>query len=128
MGGGSGYGFAGIWPGLFRGIGKRQQSYASVGRSFDVALMGHWHQSIYTPRQKLIINGSLKSHDECAVKMGFTYQRAEQIVWQTTPERGPTLSTVVDCQHEQSEGWQRSEVPAWLDMAAMGATDRGTAA
>lgn len=122
-GGGTGGGIAGIWPGMFRATMKRHQSYASVGQNFDVACYGHWHQAIITPQQGIIMNGSLKGHDEYAVKMGFPFQKAEQVIWQTTPEHGPTLSTTIICEDPAAEGWVRETHVSFEELWGAGSVE-----
>ena len=70
-----------------------QSTNAALGRSFDVALMGHYHQ--YTHLSKVIVNGSLKGYCEWARSMRFSYENARQALWITHPEHGVTIATAV---------------------------------
>ncbi|MDJ0827456.1 MAG: hypothetical protein QNJ16_18335 [Rhodobacter sp.] len=63
--------------------------YKELETSYDVLLFGHWHQ--YFPTPGFIANGSLKGFDEFAYKRGFAFQRPQQALWITHPERGPTF-------------------------------------
>ena len=88
-----GGGIAGLWPPLSRYVLKKQASYGSVGRPFDYALMGHWHQ--WTIGENFIVNGSLKGYDEYARGNGFKFQKPEQALFLVTPERGITQHTTI---------------------------------
>lgn len=49
---------------IMRGEIKTRGQAASLGRPFDMLLMGHWHQTLWLPRA--VVNNSLKGFDEYA--------------------------------------------------------------
>lgn len=88
-----GGGIGGIWPPIVRYVTKKQDTGSTVGRGFDYALLGHWHQEVWGPN--FIINGSTKGFDEYARGMAFRYERPKQLLFLVTPERGITLRTAI---------------------------------
>lgn len=86
-----GGGIGGIWPPISRYVHKKQTVYASQGRPFDMAVMGHWHQLVQG--SNFFVNGSLKGYDEYAKNNSFPYERPQQMLFLVTPERGVTLFT-----------------------------------
>lgn len=103
-GGGSGIG--GIWPPIMRMVAKKQSAHAALGRRFDLAIMGHWHQ--LTWGQGFIINGSLKGYDEFAKNLNFRPEDAQQALWVMSPERLITWRADIVAEDQASEGWQRA--------------------
>ncbi len=65
--------------------------------------MGHFHQLMYL--QGIIMNGSLKGYDEYAYTNNFGFERPQQALWITTPERGVTTKMEVHCDLD-SEPWK----------------------
>jgi hypothetical protein len=59
-----GDGIIGALGPISRGEVKVRGSSASIGRDYDVLLMGHWHQSLWLPR--VIVANTLKGYDEFA--------------------------------------------------------------
>lgn len=49
---------------IMRGEIKTRGQAASLGRPYDLLLMGHWHQTLWLPRA--VVNNSLKGFDEYA--------------------------------------------------------------
>lgn len=97
-GGGSGIG--GIFPPIFRllaGLHKRWE--------FDVGVLGHWHQDVFTPEQGLIINGAMKGYDEFARDCRFRPERPSQSLWLVTPEHGITEHAPIIVSDRKAEGW-----------------------
>lgn len=65
----------------------RQESH--IGRDFDTAIMGHWHQYITLPG--LVVNNALKGYDEYALlALRAPFSRPSQALWFTHPEHGIT--------------------------------------
>ncbi|MHB1666171.1 ATP synthase subunit B family protein [Thiomonas sp.] len=89
--GGSGVG--GIWPSLMKGDNRKRKRSGIVGRPYDYAVMGHFHQ--YGIINNVIVNGSLKGYDEYAYLNNFDFQRAQQALWITHPEYGMTFQIPV---------------------------------
>ncbi len=79
-------GVGGLYPSLLKWILRKHQTYSSMGRDFNYALLGHWHQLLWG--QDFIVNGSLKGYDEYAKDGGFQTERAQQALFVVTPERG----------------------------------------
>ena len=82
-----GDGIIGALGPIARGVIKTRSSEAQVGRDFDVAILGHWHQ--YLPLSWVIVNSSLKGYDEFA--RTFLRARCEppsQSLWFVHPRHG----------------------------------------
>lgn len=74
---------------IMRGTLKVHRSEAQIGRDFDTAIMGHWHQYLTLPG--LIVNNSFKGYDEFArLALRAPYSRPSQALWFTHPEHGIT--------------------------------------
>ena len=100
-----GNGIIGAIGPIMRGVRKLQSTNADIGRTFDVALMGHWHQLITL--RNVIVNGSLKGYCEYARSQRFSYEPARQALWITHPKHGVTISTAVLAQDEQPKKEQQ---------------------
>ena len=100
---GGGGGIGGIWPPIMRMVHKKQSAQAALGRGFDLAIMGHWHQ--LTWGQGFIINGSLKGWDEFAMGLNFKPEPAQQALWVMSPERKITWRADVEATDQEAEGW-----------------------
>lgn len=89
MGVKGGDGIVGALGPIMRGELKTRASEAQVGREYDTALMGHWHQLLWLPRA--IVNGSVKGYDEFARRfMRTSYQPPQQALWFTHKDYGIT--------------------------------------
>lgn len=88
-----GQGIGGIYPPLMRWVKKSQSVYASQRKTFDFALVGHWHQLIYG--QDIIVNGSMKGYDDYAKDKKFDFERPQQALFFITPENGLTMRTSI---------------------------------
>lgn len=86
-------GVGGIHPSLNKFLDRKAQMYARANKPWDIALMGHWHQLIFTDR--CIVNGSLKGYDQYAKAGGFGFEKPRQALFLVTPERGITTQTAV---------------------------------
>jgi len=79
-------GVGGLYPSLLKWLLRRHAFYGAVGKPFDLALIGHWHQLLWG--QDFVVNGSLKGYDEYAKDGGFGFERPQQAMFFITPENG----------------------------------------
>lgn len=100
-----GNGIGGIMVPLLRGHAKKQQRQQAIRQEYDVLCMGHFHQYLAVPSSGLIVNGSLKGYDEYAFNNNFSYEPAQQALWVTTPEHGPTFNIPIIVQDKKTERW-----------------------
>lgn len=84
-----GDGMIGALGPISRGDKKKRARNVQTEQSFDVMLLGHWHQYIHLSR--FIVNGSLKGLDEYAFANNFDVEPAQQALWVTHPEHGITF-------------------------------------
>lgn len=84
-----GDGMIGALGPISRGDKKKRARNGQIDRSFDVMLLGHWHQYIHLTR--FIVNGSLKGYDEYADANNFDVEPAQQAMWITHPDHGVTF-------------------------------------
>lgn len=84
-----GDGFAGAIVPIARGDKRKRARNSQTNRSYDVAVMGHWHQYIHTG--DFVVNGSLKGLDEYAYAGNFSFELAAQAAWIVHPEHGITF-------------------------------------
>lgn len=69
-----GDGLIGALGPIMRGAIKTGRAERSLGRDFDVLLMGHFHQSIWQPASGIVVNGTLKGFDEYSRMQRYSYQ------------------------------------------------------
>nr|DAH65364.1 MAG TPA: DNA polymerase II small subunit [Caudoviricetes sp.] len=74
-------GVGGIYPSMLRWFGKMNQTI-----TIDKAIIGHWHQSIYT--KEVCVNGSLKGFDAFALGNGLAYEEPKQTYFILNEKRG----------------------------------------
>lgn len=86
-----GDGIIGALGPIMRGAIKTGRAERSIGRDFDVLMLGHFHQSIWQPRQGIIVNNSLKGWDEYARKQRHAYSPPSQWLFFSHPRFGPNL-------------------------------------
>lgn len=86
-----GDGIIGALGPIMRGAIKTGRAERSIGRDFDVLVLAHFHQSIWQPRQGIIVNNSLKGWDEYARKSRFAFSPPAQWLWFSHPRFGPNL-------------------------------------
>lgn len=101
-----GDGMIGALGPIVRGDHRKRSRSGQIDQSYDVLLVGHFHQLIQL--QRLIVNGSLKGYDEFAWRCGFGYERARQALWITHPEHGITFNMAVNVDEKPervSSGW-----------------------
>lgn len=106
-----GDGMIGALGPIIRGDHKKRSRQTQIGASYDVMLLGHWHQLIQL--QRLIVNGSLKGYDEYANANNFGYEPPRQALWLTHPEHGITFSMPVNVDEPKEV-----EKTAWVSWAA----------
>jgi predicted phosphodiesterase len=86
-----GDGIIGALGPIMRGAIKTGRAERSIGRDFDVLLLGHFHQSIWQPRSGIIVNNSMKGWDEYARKSRFAYSPPSQLLFFSHQRFGPNL-------------------------------------
>lgn len=98
-----GGGIGGIWPPIMRLDARKRHRYDQVGQSYDLLVMGHWHQLVYGP--SFVVNGSLKGYDEYAAVSNFPFEPPQQACWLMTPEHGKTWTAPVLSCDRAKEQW-----------------------
>ena len=89
MGVRGGDGIIGAIGPIMRGEIKMRGQQASVGREYDLLVMGHWHQMLWLPRA--VVNNALKGFDEYAAKSLRAVPSApSQALFFVHPRRGVT--------------------------------------
>lgn len=74
---------------IMRGEIKTRGQAASLGRPYDLLLMGHWHQELWLPRA--VVNNSLKGFDEYARNsLRAVPSKPSQSLFFMHPKRGIT--------------------------------------
>lgn len=74
---------------IMRGRIKAGRSQATVGRDFDVLVLGHFHRAIWQPADGVIVNGTLKGWDEYARVQRYAWAAASQTLFFVHPVWGP---------------------------------------
>jgi predicted phosphodiesterase len=74
---------------MMRGRLKAGRANASLGRDFDVLVLGHFHQSIWLPGSGLIVNNSLIGYSEYGRQMRFVATPPSQTMWFSHEKYGP---------------------------------------
>lgn len=90
-----GDGMIGALGPIMRGDHKKRSRNAQIDLSYDVAMMGHWHQYMHLTR--LLVNGSLKGYDEYANSNNFGFETPQQSLHLTHPKYGVTYRMPVYC-------------------------------
>lgn len=98
-----GSGISGIMTPLHLGLHKKQKKQAAIHQSFDVMLLGHFHQYIHT--NSMVVNGSIKGYDEFANGNNFPWEPAQQALWINHPLHGMVFRTPVLC--DRTEGKEK---------------------
>lgn len=94
-----GDGMIGALGPIIRGDHKKRSRNSQIDMSYDVMLIGHFHQ--YTHLTRLIVNGSLKGYDEYAYVNNFGFETPQQALWLTHPRHGITYRMPVYCDRKQ---------------------------
>jgi hypothetical protein len=74
---------------IMRGNHKKKSRNSAVDLSYDILLLGHWHQ--YIQLESLIVNGSLKGMDEYAYANNFGFESPQQAMFVVHPKHGITI-------------------------------------
>lgn len=82
-----GDGIIGALGPITRGATKVGRAARSVGRDFDVLVIGHYHTTLWLPG--IIVGPTLKGYDEYARVSRFSYEPAAQLMWFSHPKWGP---------------------------------------
>ncbi|MCA3307306.1 MAG: metallophosphoesterase [Roseomonas sp.] len=101
-----GDGLIGALGPIMRGAIKTGRAERSLGRDFDVLLLGHFHQSIWQPHSGLVVNGTLKGFDEYSRMQRYSFAPPTQSLFFVHPRFGPNLPFNVFC----DEPKQREQV------------------
>lgn len=84
-----GDGMIGALGPIIRGDHKKRSRNAQIDLSYDVLMLGHWHQYMHLTR--LLVNGSLKGYDEYANSSNFGFELPQQSLHITHPKHGITF-------------------------------------
>jgi hypothetical protein len=87
---------------LMRGNQKKTAKHASTHQPYDVMICGHWHRYIHL--SDLIVNGTMKGHDEYADSNNYTVQPPQQALWVTHPRFGINWRMPVLCEAPPEPG------------------------
>lgn len=85
---------------LMRGNQKKTAKHASMHRPYDVMICGHWHRYIHL--SDLIVNGTMKGHDEYSDSNNYTVQPPQQALWVTHPRFGINWRMPVLCEQPKA--------------------------
>jgi len=94
---------------ITRGDHKKRSRNSQIDLSYDVMLIGHFHQ--YMHLTSLVVNGSLKGYDEYAYQGNFKFEQPQQALWITHPTYGPTFRMPI-----YSERTARPANRAWVSV------------
>lgn len=75
----------GISPWMIGDYRKRKRE-ASIGRTYDYMIMGHWHQLTMLPN--IITNGSIKGFDEYAYRSNYPAEEPQQALFIVGRKKG----------------------------------------
>lgn len=92
-----GDGIIGALGPIMRGAIKTGRAERSLGRDFDVLLLGHFHQAIWQPHSGIVVNGTLKGFDEYSRAQRYSFQPPTQTLFFVHPRFGPNLPFNVFC-------------------------------
>lgn len=92
-----GDGIIGALGPIMRGAIKTGRAERSLGRDFDVLLLGHFHQAIWQPHSGIIVNGTLKGFDEYSRAQRYSFQPPTQSLFFVHPRFGCNLPFNVFC-------------------------------
>jgi predicted phosphodiesterase len=90
---------------LLLGNARKSKRQSSVGKPYDVLVMGHWHQTLWLPSKGVIMGGSVCGYNEYGYISNFAPEAPQCSLWLTTPEHGITLCAPVFVQNRKEEGW-----------------------
>lgn len=105
-----GDGIIGVIGPIMRGENKVGRQASSIGKDFDILLMGHWHQQLWLPR--CIVGNTLKGFDEYAKnKLRATPTPPSQALFFVHPRRGITSRWEV-----QADAPTATEASEWVSV------------
>lgn len=120
IGTGGGDGIIGALGPITRGTIKIGRQQAQVGRDFDTAIFGHWHQ--YIPRSdasRVIVNGALKGYDEYAnAILRALYARPSQALWFVHPSKGITAQWPIYLEEDRRPHLKAAPWVQWQERVA----------
>lgn len=90
-----GNGVSGIFTAVKLGVLRKRQQCQQIGKPFDIALVGHFHQYIHG--NEFIVNGSMKGYDEYAHSKAFPPERPQQALFLVHKQYGVTIRMPVLC-------------------------------
>ncbi len=73
---------------MMRGRQKAGRAGSSLGREFDIMVLGHFHQDLWLASQGLIVNNCLIGYNEYAKKQKYVAAPPSQKLWFTHPRMG----------------------------------------
>lgn len=97
-----GNGISGIFSALMLGAHRKNKQQSTIGNSFDVLMLGHFHQ--YVHMNSIIVNGSIKGYDEYAYNKTFAVEPPQQALFVVHPEHGITYRMPVVCENKDNSG------------------------
>jgi hypothetical protein len=80
---------------IMRGDQKKRARNQAVNLTYDMIMMGHWHQYMHTRRA--LVNGSMKGYDEYAYFGNFGFEAPAQAFFVNHPKYGITWAAPVLC-------------------------------
>lgn len=80
---------------IMRGDQKKRARNQAVNMSYDMIMMGHWHQYLHTRR--VLVNGSMKGYDEYAYFGNFGFEAPTQAFFVNHAKYGITWAAPVLC-------------------------------
>ena len=92
-----GDGLIGALGPIMRGAIKTGRAERSLGRDFDVLLLGHFHQAIWQPHSGIVVNGTLKGFDEYSRMQRYSFAPPTQSLFFVHPRFGCNLPFNVFC-------------------------------
>lgn len=97
---------------IMRGEIKTRGQAASLGRPYDLLLMGHWHQTLWLPRA--VVNNSLKGFDEYARNsLRAVPSKPSQALFFMHPKRG--ITSRWDVLLDEQEEAKAAEWVSWKE-------------
>jgi len=73
---------------IMRGRQKAGRMSASLGRDFDIMVLGHFHNMLWLPGNGLIVNNCLIGYSEYARAQKYVATPPSQLLWFTHPKFG----------------------------------------
>lgn len=102
-----GKGISGIYTPISLGRMRKQERELSLNRTYDILLMGHFHQLLYGGN--FIINGSLIGANEYSYMNSMKVEPPQQAFWLSSP-RGITMFGPIFVESYQNHGFS-NKVP-----------------